>query len=121
MLLFQNDIMSELWEGEIDIIAMKNVDINAPKDFSEAARIQEIFIDYLSFCSASTSSHLLEDRFSQILSEEEKQFKEFLVPILQNVPQHLYFTEPFQNFLLGIKNQFRFKDIKIAPKSEFQN
>lgn len=86
-LTLQSDrLFRELWENDLDWVMFGTEQSEAQKkDLATAARRQEIFLDYVAAKSTSTSRHLLNDRFSDLLSEPERELKNALVGLESNV------------------------------------
>ena len=86
-LTLQSDrLFRELWENDLDWVMFGTEQSEAEKkDLATAARRHEIFLDYVAANSTSTSRHLLDDRFSDLLSEPERELKNALVALEFNV------------------------------------
>jgi hypothetical protein len=73
-----------LWEEELDWVSTGE----SPKFSPEAARLQEIFLDYVGsrVRDASRLSYMLNARYASLLSEEEKQVARLLRTLGQELP-----------------------------------
>ena len=109
LFLLKDQLTKLLWENDLDIIAMKDLKEGIPtgKDFAEAARIHDIFLDYLSLKSTSIQRHLLEPRFNDILSYEEIKFKEYVFKFLSETPSEINNAEPYRKLLEAISTKFK--------------
>lgn len=105
--LFDNSLFAELW-SDIDIISMTT----SGKDFARAGNLLEIFLDFLSFRSLSSSSFLMEPHFDALLSAEDKAFKSSLAAWIESFPKEARQSHSF-TLLKGILRR-EFGGLKIA-------
>jgi hypothetical protein len=78
------------WENEIDIQYIQQKDLASTEtNYPEWARKQEIFIDLLaSFCSSNESTKfLMKERYSDALSDEDREMKEFVSMMTEKLLQ----------------------------------
>lgn len=70
VLLADQPLLEELWEGEVCFVPAGD-----PGDDRQAARHLEILLDRLVLESSDLSAHLLDDRFTSLLSEPEHRLR----------------------------------------------
>lgn len=75
LFLMPSALTAELWQSELDIVHFAD----RKKDESEAARKLEIFMDCLLGHCGSNTGHLLDPTFSHLLTTPEKELKEALL------------------------------------------
>jgi len=75
-LRLQHDpLFEELWRGDLKWVWF---DDDNSRGWAEAARRQEIFLDYLASLASDTSPYLLNDRYKYLLSEEQQDLRKKL-------------------------------------------
>ncbi|EFA77396.1 hypothetical protein PPL_12611 [Heterostelium album PN500] len=91
----KNDLMNELWGQQIDFLCF---DPENKGKIAECARIQEIFLEYLTSMSISNTSHVMEKRFDYLLQEGEKIFRDNLNIFVKDMPDEAKKTEVYKKF-----------------------
>ena len=74
--LARNPFVERLWKEDVDWVTFQSDEVTEQK---EAARLLEIFLDYLASECATSAPYLLDNRFDGVLSEEEKKLREALL------------------------------------------
>lgn len=105
--LFDNSLFAELW-SDIDIIAMTS----SGKDFARAGNVLEIFLDFLSFRSLSSSTFLMEPHFDALLSAEDRAFKASLNAWMESFPKEARQSQSFTLLKSILRREFG--GLKIA-------
>lgn len=82
IVLVDRPFLAQLWEREIDMVVLQQEDPErAPgAQLREAARHFEIFLDYL-LAQVADPSYLLDDRFTELLTAEERELREVLLTL----------------------------------------
>jgi hypothetical protein len=83
IVLVDRPFLAQLWEREIDMVVLQQEDTErAPgAQLREAARHFEIFLDYL-LAQVADPSYLLDDRFMELLTEEERDLRDMLLTLV---------------------------------------
>jgi hypothetical protein len=68
--------VERLWKEDVDWVTFQSDEVTEQK---EAARLLEIFLDYLASECATSAPYLLDNRFDGVLSEEEKKLRDALL------------------------------------------
>ena len=76
-------IVDELWSRQVTPITMCGPDSGS----SEAARIMEIFLDFLSHEATASSDFLLDSAFEAMLTASERELKKVLIQILSSASE----------------------------------
>ena len=84
LLLHHEPLLAELWSGDVSFLAA--ADDDAPQ--AEAARRLEIALDHLLLQCSDLSSHLLDERFSHLLSPPEQRLGQALRDLGQHADQY---------------------------------
>ena len=84
--LFNEPLASELWEGRVQVVPM--LDTPAPLDefarndqTSLAAARLEIFLDYVAYLAADGRDFILDDNYTEMLTDEEQRLQDALEPL----------------------------------------
>jgi hypothetical protein len=82
IVLVDRPFLAQLWEREIDMVVLRKEDpARAPgAQLREAARLFEIFLDYL-LAQVADPSYLLDDRFIDLLTSEERALRKLLLAL----------------------------------------
>jgi len=56
---------------------------------AQAARKQEIFLDFLNAKTCVTTSNMLDEQFSELLDTEQQNLKQYINQFLKNVPENM--------------------------------
>jgi hypothetical protein len=67
-------LFEELWSEDLEWVCFDECRADGSSK-AEAARTQEIFLDYLASIAAPSSRHLLDDRYDAILSDGERELR----------------------------------------------
>lgn len=109
----------DLWENEIDIVAMVKPGVDEASKDEEAARQLEIFLDLVGFLSTTSAAFLL-DRAYHSLSEDERELRDLLSDLADYVGTQK--TEPnsvarkVSNFLEGLGAERRSKRVSFTTR-----
>lgn len=76
IVLVDRPFLAQMWDGEIDMVVMREGD-ESPNALREAARLLEIFLDYV-LAQVADPNYLLNPRFGRLLSEEEAALRDQL-------------------------------------------
>jgi hypothetical protein len=82
-----NPFFDELWSDDI-----RRVDLHA-QSVSEAARLCDIFLDYVASRSAGTTSHLLDPRYESMLSAADLKVRDGLLQLVDGLGDEAKQTE----------------------------
>jgi len=85
--LFTNNFTEELWQRDINLIHM--ADSMVALSVAQAARKQEIFLDYLNAKTCVTTSNMLDEQFSELLDTEQQDLKQYVSQFLNNAPENV--------------------------------
>ena len=72
----------ELWQDDLDLVVFSTQSGFDPF----AARQQEIFLDYWASLAASSTRHLLEDRFDALLTDSERTIRDAVRELVLQIP-----------------------------------
>ncbi|MEM1347783.1 MAG: SIR2 family protein [Myxococcota bacterium] len=89
LVLLDRPFLSQMWDGEIELISMQLADHERPlhRQMAEAARKLEIFLDYL-LAKVHDPHYLLNKRFAHLLSDGEEQLGALLLELVrQTTPE----------------------------------
>lgn len=71
LLLQPEPLLAELWAGEVEFVPAGGPTV----DERRSARRLEVFLDHLLLEASDLSAHLLDDRFTDLLTEDERRLK----------------------------------------------
>lgn len=77
IVLTRRPFLAQLWEGEIEMIPVASGGLGPSSGLAEAARLAEIFLDYL-LAQVADPNHLLNVRFERLLSSGEAALRDEL-------------------------------------------
>jgi hypothetical protein len=80
-----------------------------------AARKLEIFVDYLSVMSCSSTHHLLDPAFASLITPEEKEFAAMLTALLVDTPQRVRATVAFRRLQSFAETTYGAPKVTHAP------
>lgn len=90
LVLERNPLIEELWGDDLRWIEMdgsrRHRGARAADQTLEAARRLETFLDYL-LAQIHDEAHLLDSRYPELLTREERALRDALVPLARSVPQ----------------------------------
>ena len=87
IVLHDRPFLEDMWRDEVDMVAVGD----AHHSTAEAARRVEIFLDYM-LAHTVDPRYLLNERFSHILSEPERQLRDELLSMLRRVDGSVWRT-----------------------------
>ena len=110
-----NRLLQEIWSEDLGWVVFSEAD--QPHDEqsqASAARLQEIFLDYLASHATSLSCHLLNPKYDAVLSDGERAFRNSLQEFMQTVPPSAKATPAWEQFqeLLGSMGLHRWNGIE---------
>lgn len=73
LVLHDNPAMRELWEGDVDLVAMGGDDTATP------ARLIEVLLDRVNAIASDVTAHVLDDDYAGLLTAEERELKAALL------------------------------------------
>lgn len=76
LLLGHSHLLPRLWDGDIECVSM--ADTECQISTREAARLQEILLDYVLSAASTNVSHLLDERYDALLSDDERRLRDVL-------------------------------------------
>jgi len=77
-------LTSALWANDLDIVALAGAD---DRDRTEAAWLLDVFLDYMLAQATTVSRHLLDPRFTQILTAQEKDLRDAVQALVQRLQE----------------------------------
>ena len=78
--LARNPFVERLWKEDVDWLTFQSDETTEQKD---AARLLDIFLDYLASECATSAPYLLDNRFDGVLSDEEKNLRDALLSFIK--------------------------------------
>ncbi len=81
LLLHEDELMRELWDDDLDVVAM---DGPAQKIDKAAVRRLEIFLDHLLAQATTNLGHLLDRDYESLLSDEERELRTILEELVSS-------------------------------------
>lgn len=91
LMLPENMMMQELWNDRMHLVGMLPEVHGKPFDFAAAARLQDVFLDLLTYYSAvdvqSSSRFILDPKYANLLSEVDKCAKDHVLRMFAEFPR----------------------------------
>jgi hypothetical protein len=82
LLLRREPLLEELWMGDVDCVAMAE-----EASDTDTARTLELFLDRLLFCASSSTGHLLDPAFEDVLTVGERSLRDHLREFIDMAPE----------------------------------
>ncbi|KNC54749.1 uncharacterized protein AMSG_01600 [Thecamonas trahens ATCC 50062] len=113
--LFDKPMLTELWSGELDILPMVTQDTDAT--LADAARMLEMFIDYVGAEAATSGGYLLADPFECLLSQEDVKLARHVRTHLTRIFAHGPSDDPTYGKLVAFASQLGTSVDELASAS----
>jgi hypothetical protein len=76
LLLCQDELRQRLWDRDLSIVPFADAD--RPRDVPAAARLHDVFLDYLLYEATASTSYLLDPSYEHALSPAERELRDAL-------------------------------------------
>jgi len=91
-------------------------DSMAALSIGQAARKQEIFLDYLNAKTCVTTSNMLDEQFTELLDTDQQALKQYINQFLKNVPENVAKLQDWQLMQKVIYNNFGYPNQTVYKK-----